>query len=609
MKPILQRIRYVSASIFLACCMLCGALCIPHTVRAKAYTDTDATEFGIGMSPSVITKPVTSDDYTAALTAAPKPGSILFSCDSNGNACSEDGSVLGNATTVKSALDAAGILAVVRVADASAATALVTEATQNKWSDYCILGGDREILRAAKEGLPSARVCYDASSQAAPQNRYGYIEAARSVGAHIVLMSAAQADTDTVCYLQGMLTTVWVAPASQSTFDIAGAVTSGAYGIVSSVQAGVVYDVLDGFIYGSIVRPYYNIGHRGLPSSENENSLDGCIAAYEAGATHLEIDVHVTADNHLVVMHDATIDRTTDGQGTVQSMTLAQLNQYHIIKTIGGATTGKQSPIPTLDDIFSYFKDKNVVLVVEIKCTNGNFCDLFAACLDEYDIYDQVIAISFFEDQLQRLNALRPQVPSATLRDVTDGNLETYIPQAAKYNFCFDMPNSTSYTLMNGNLKNRGYMSYCWTYGNYMNIIDGVKMGVTGITNNTADNLKDHVKAWETTALKCPEGADITKHDFNVELRTYDGGTKNAKARVYLYEQTEKGYRAILRYNDGHNIWLCSPVVEIETVKQPKKGCGVSMATAWSGVALLMTALTLRFGQRVRNSGKKSAQS
>ncbi len=599
MKSILQRIRNVSVSFSLVCCFLCVALCIPQTAHARAYTDTDATEFGIGISPSIITQPVTADDYTVALSATTKPGNILFSCNADGNACSEDGSILGDISTVKSELDEAGILAVVRVADTSAATALVAEARQSKWSDYCIVGDDTTVLHTAKESLPSARMCYDASSLKVPQNRYDYITTARSVGAHIILLSAAQADMDTVCYLQGMLTTVWVYPASESEFDIAGAVTAGAYGIVSSVQPKVIYDVLDGFIYGSIVRPYYNIGHRGLPSSENENSLDGCIAAYEAGATHLEIDVQVTADSHLVIMHDGTINRTTDGQGTVQSMTLAELNQYHIIKNIDGAITGKQSPIPKLDDIFSYFKDKDVVLVVEIKCNDGNFCDLFAACLDKYDIYDRVIVISFFEDQLQRLHELRPQVPMAALRDVTDGNLEEYIPQAAKYNFCFDMPNSTSFALMNGNLKNRGYMSYCWTYGNYMNIISGVKMGVTGITNNAADSLAKHVKAWKTNALTCPNDADITKYNFNVELITYGGDTKNASARVYLYEETEKGYRAILRYNDGNNLWMYSPVVEIETVKQPQGGCASrAEATVWMSIGLLMGAFMLVFGKK-----------
>ena len=68
MKSILQRIRNVSVSFSLVCCFLCVALCIPQTAHARAYTDTDATEFGIGISPSIITQPVTADDYTVALS-------------------------------------------------------------------------------------------------------------------------------------------------------------------------------------------------------------------------------------------------------------------------------------------------------------------------------------------------------------------------------------------------------------------------------------------------------------------------------------------------------------------------------------------------------------
>jgi len=67
------------------------------------------------------------------------------------------------------------------------------------------------------------------------------------------------------------------------------------------------------------------IAHRGASSYAPENTIAAFDLALQIGACHLELDVHLTRDDHLVVIHDDTVDRTTSGTGPVASQTLAAL--------------------------------------------------------------------------------------------------------------------------------------------------------------------------------------------------------------------------------------------------------------------------------------------
>src|SRR5918997_1335593 len=95
-----------------------------------------------------------------------------------------------------------------------------------------------------------------------------------------------------------------------------------------------------------------NVGHRGLTTRLPENTLAAFRTALEAGAGGLELDVRVTRDGHPVVMHDATVDRTTDGFGTVAGMTL------EAVRRLGAGSPGEG--IPTLREVFEEFPEARV---------------------------------------------------------------------------------------------------------------------------------------------------------------------------------------------------------------------------------------------------------
>lgn len=93
-------------------------------------------------------------------------------------------------------------------------------------------------------------------------------------------------------------------------------------------------------------------GHRGLPARVPENTMESFKAAVEAGVDQIETDVRITKDGELVLIHDAKVDRTTNGTGKVADFTLGELKKLDAGAVL--SMTGKRYQIPTLDEFLSY---------------------------------------------------------------------------------------------------------------------------------------------------------------------------------------------------------------------------------------------------------------
>ena len=114
-----------------------------------------------------------------------------------------------------------------------------------------------------------------------------------------------------------------------------------------------------------------NLAHRGASALAPENTIEAFRLAVEAGAGGLELDVHMTRDGHIVVIHDATVDRTTNGSGAVSEMTLDELRGFdagHNFSSDGGPTRpyrGRGVRVPTLGEVLEEFP--GVPVNIEIK--------------------------------------------------------------------------------------------------------------------------------------------------------------------------------------------------------------------------------------------------
>ncbi len=93
------------------------------------------------------------------------------------------------------------------------------------------------------------------------------------------------------------------------------------------------------------------IAHRGASSYAPENTLAAFDLAIQMGVSHIELDVHFTRDGHVVVIHDETVDRTTNGSGPVTSHALAALQGLDAGSWFGGKFAGQR--IPTFEEILS----------------------------------------------------------------------------------------------------------------------------------------------------------------------------------------------------------------------------------------------------------------
>src|SRR5690606_40107102 len=93
------------------------------------------------------------------------------------------------------------------------------------------------------------------------------------------------------------------------------------------------------------------VAHRGARAEGPENTLAAIRLALEKGADGFELDVHRTRDGHLVVCHDETVDRTTDGTGAIGAMTLAELKRLDAGRWFDERFAGER--IPTLDEVWA----------------------------------------------------------------------------------------------------------------------------------------------------------------------------------------------------------------------------------------------------------------
>ncbi|KAA3505380.1 glycerophosphoryl diester phosphodiesterase [Agrobacterium vitis] len=112
------------------------------------------------------------------------------------------------------------------------------------------------------------------------------------------------------------------------------------------------------------------IAHRGAPRLAPENTLAGIRAAVEKGARWVEVDVKLTRDQKPIIIHDDTVDRTTNGKGFVAGMTFEEIRRLDARASFGEEFSGIQ--VPTLEELIETVLDLDVGLQLELKPTPGD---------------------------------------------------------------------------------------------------------------------------------------------------------------------------------------------------------------------------------------------
>lgn len=151
-------------------------------------------------------------------------------------------------------------------------------------------------------------------------------------------------------------------------------------------------------------------GHRGAMASAPMNTLAAFQLAFDQGADGVELDAHLSGDGQIIVLHDFSVDATTDGRGQAADMTLAELKQLDAGAWFAADFAGER--IPTLGEVFAAFNEK-LYFNVELKshsADDGALAEAAADCIRHHGMTAQTLVSSFDARLLLQFNAICPEV-------------------------------------------------------------------------------------------------------------------------------------------------------------------------------------------------------
>ena len=156
------------------------------------------------------------------------------------------------------------------------------------------------------------------------------------------------------------------------------------------------------------------IAHRGAKGYEPENTLKAFQKALDFNADGIELDVHLSADGHIIVIHDETIDKMTNGKGFINTLSLPELKSFLV---------ADQYEIPTLKEVFDLVNKK---CFINIELKNADTLTKVVSLIDEYVSekkwsYDHFIVSSFDWIALQEVHNFDSKIPIGVL---TETNLD-----------------------------------------------------------------------------------------------------------------------------------------------------------------------------------------
>ncbi|NMA61790.1 MAG: glycerophosphodiester phosphodiesterase [Firmicutes bacterium] len=157
------------------------------------------------------------------------------------------------------------------------------------------------------------------------------------------------------------------------------------------------------------------VAHRGYSSKAPENTMAAFEMALDVGSDGLELDVHLTKDGEVIVIHDHTLERTSNGTGIVEQHTLAELQKLDAGSWFAPEFKGER--LPTLRQVCELVKDKDILFNVELKVTLGfeQLNQKVLELLNEYDLHERTVISSFNHYALVHFKQISPQTRTGIL--------------------------------------------------------------------------------------------------------------------------------------------------------------------------------------------------
>jgi glycerophosphoryl diester phosphodiesterase len=236
--------------------------------------------------------------------------------------------------------------------------------------------------------------------------------------------------------------------------------------------------------------PFKSIAHRGASALAPENTLASFEKAIEMGFDYIELDVRLSKDKQLVVIHDANVLRTTDGEGLIEDLTVKDLKKLDAGSWFSPAFAGEK--IPLLTEVLQQASGK-IGIIIEMKSPENQpgMTEILADLLNSYKPYSEIKVQSFHISEMKKFHELAPEIPAGLLlsKHLDLFHLASYRDFASFL--------SVHHLLLSKSFINQaelfGYEIYSWTISKQYQFADMQRLGVHGIISDDEKRIPDSI--------------------------------------------------------------------------------------------------------------------
>lgn len=228
------------------------------------------------------------------------------------------------------------------------------------------------------------------------------------------------------------------------------------------------------------------VGHRGASGLAPENTFASFELALDSGADMIELDVHPCKDGDLIVMHDDTVDRTTDGSGRVSGKTLAEIRK---LNAAARSPLGEREPVPTFADVLERLANR-IPIAVEVKHGSSVYPGVEQRVVQELREHGAERKVELISFDLDCLRNLKAEDQSLKTGFIFTGNMATFADllqdevDALHGRWNFVTRSQVDHA------RDLGLPSFVWTVDSPADIREALGLGADGIVSNFPDRAR-----------------------------------------------------------------------------------------------------------------------
>ena len=500
--------------------------------------------------PTVVSFANTKEKVDNCLDTDTRPSNMILNVNDNLEVIDEDNNIIGELRNIIEKDFMNLIIPIVYIKNETQANKFIEFCGEKLVIDMAVMSNDLSLIKSIKDEYSVIRGIYHINLLPEDGKLSNIVFDANKNYAGVVVLDEEIATREVVDYIQARCKTVWIKQSNESKMNLYNSINTGCYGIIVDDYENL-YNLYKNYKKTALTRLPYNVGHRGFPALCNENSVYGAQKAFEYGATHVEIDAYLTTDGDIAIMHDDDISRTSNGTGKVESYSMAQLRKFNL------DVREPNEPIPSLRDIAVPIIENDGILVLEVKSSKLAIVDVIKEQLNELNLMDRTVVISFNTGILAKFKSVLPEIPTSNLNEARTNNFASILYWMGSFNTGI----ATHYSHISSAdnmyyLRDRGIMGWYWTYENAGSISSNIAAGITFMTNNACNYFFDSYRtiSGREITLEAGETLDLDS-TLECDCYTYGGNEEIIDADIFTFEEHEEYYEVIcsLDYLVGGN--------------------------------------------------------